>query len=82
MSILLTGESPEIEQILRHYWGTYEAPEFVGRDDGARAIEEACRAQLRKVVEWCEEYKSNYRESLERQAGIYDLVKSLKQEAE
>ena len=47
--ILLTNKSPEIVKIVQEYWG---APIILDQDDLEIIIEEACRAQVRKVVEW------------------------------
>jgi len=47
--ILLTNKSPEIVKIVQEYWG---APIILDQDDLEIIIEEACQAQLRKVVEF------------------------------
>ena len=47
--ILLTNKSPEIVKIVQEYWG---APIILDQDDLEIIIEEACQAQLLKVVEW------------------------------
>jgi hypothetical protein len=46
--ILLTNKSPEIVKIVQEYWG---APIILDQDDLEIIIEEACQAQLLKVVD-------------------------------
>ena len=49
--ILLTRKSPEIQAIIGDNFnqsGSYDEPAYTDREDMEDAIEEACRAQLRK----------------------------------